>query len=42
MVSALGAPITQIRLRNQPAGNHEWCTVKTFTLACVGARDDLT
>ena len=42
MVSALVAPIPEIRLKKQPAGNHELCKVKTFILACMGTRDDLT
>jgi hypothetical protein len=42
VVSALIACIPQFRLKNQIAGNHEWCKVKTFILACAGTRDDLT
>lgn len=42
MVPALTALTPQIRPKNQPAGNHELCKVKTFILACVGTRDDLT
>jgi len=42
VVSALVALTPQIRLKKQPAGNHELCKVKTFILACSGTRDEMT